>query len=223
METIRRKLSTITIELVDYYHKLERAYTVDEPQSYEWLIKNVKPDWVCLDIGAHVGTYTILLSNLCSQVYAFEANMDTFYKLEHNLQHNGLNPATFCIAVGEKTVNQREEQLWYAGKVSGPTKGVFDFIAIDDFVSKTNLSNVNFIKIDVDGWDYEVLQGARNTIEKFKPAMIVEVNRGVKCRGHTTKQFIQYFYDLGYWIKGIGYPYPGNWLCLPETKVKSFL
>lgn len=225
METIRRKFSNgFEIELIDYYPVLERTYKVDEPQSHDWLIANAKPEWISLDIGAHVGMYSMLLSSLCprKQIYAFEADMDTFHKLQHNLDHNNISIASFCTAVGDKTAKNIEETLWIAGTRPGKTTALYDFITVDDFVKTKKLSRVDFIKVDVDGWDYEVLLGAKKTIEAYRPPMIVEVNRGVHYRGHNEKQFMQYFYDLDYWIHGIDYPHPGNWLCLPGDRMKEY-
>ena len=75
----------------------------------------------------------------------------------------------------------------------------FSFISIDNFVKKKNIKKIDFIKIDVEGHEYNVLQGAIKTINKFRPIIIFEFNE-------ITKALSKYSYkDYAYLIKKINY------------------
>jgi FkbM family methyltransferase len=76
-----------------------------------------------------------------------------------------------------------------------------------DVIGSNGLSRCNFIKIDVEGLEIEVLEGASNTISKFKPYLDIEVNDyTLKAKGYTREQLFSKLRELGYkWT-----PYSGN-------------
>jgi hypothetical protein len=72
-------------------------------------------------------------------------------------------------------------------------------VSLDDFCKKNEVSRLDFIKIDTDGYEYEVLKGARQAITEFKPAVIFEVGLYVmKERTIDFKCYSDFFTSLGY-------------------------
>jgi FkbM family methyltransferase len=143
-----------------------------------WL--RVKQADVFIDIGAHIGKYAIRFAKKASKVIAIEPSRETFRVLVRNLSVNRLENVT---AVEVAAWNGRTELPLYSGRYAGQnsTKEVsskWERIRgepIDSIVSRNQLSRVDWIKIDVEGAEVEVLEGATRTIDGMKPTIIVEV------------------------------------------------
>jgi FkbM family methyltransferase len=154
----------------------------------------IPPDAVILDVGANVGLMTLQFANLAQkgQVYAFEP---TFYALERLRKNLSLNPRlsdhvtvinSFVSAESHSNPSIVAYSSW---KVDG-SRGEADHpihlgtpksaegvpaISLDDFAKKENLQRLDFIKIDTDGHEYEVLQGGKEAISRFRPKIIFEI------------------------------------------------
>jgi hypothetical protein len=78
------------IELPAFYPEFAWYYPNCELETKYWFVRNVQPDWTIFDIGANIGYYSVLFSQLAPQgrVYAFEPTV-TVEILKANLAHNG--------------------------------------------------------------------------------------------------------------------------------------
>jgi FkbM family methyltransferase len=152
--------------------------------------KFVKRWDAAFDIGAHVGFWTWDMAQRFKRVYAFEAAPDTYDCLVKNVAECGnVTTAQFAISSesGKAILNEdpsrppgntgsrwitaiNPEQAVKLG-VSG-AEGV-PMIPLDSI----NLHACDFIKIDVEGHEYHVLQGAKETIAKFHPVIIMECDK----------------------------------------------
>lgn len=219
-----------SIELVDYYPSLARTYTYDEQQTMAWIVEHARSNWVAVDVGAHVGVYTMLLARLCRWVHAFEACPDTYAKLLANLEHNRLGGNVIAnLAVLGDVPGMHTETLWFAGRASigkaqEETTEV-EVVTLDGYGGHNAQSPVwwsygwerlDFLKVDVDGWDLEVLRGARDTINRHRPVIVVEVNESLERRGHTVREVVDWVNEMRYTIRPIDWPAPGNWLMEPR-------
>jgi len=169
-----------TVELVAYREYLWQWYRGRSESGTEaWMINTVEPNWTCVDVGAHVGTYTMLLARLCRQVYAFEASKATFKMLEANMAHNGLMAAKYNMAVGSAP-GVRVATLWYAGLAKRASDCAVTeehrFCTLDGFLKwpSIDLHRLDLVKIDVDGWDYDALMGGTHVLREFRPLVVIE-------------------------------------------------
>ena len=175
-----------------------------DQNSLPGILKLIRPGDTVVDVGAFIGDHTIAYARAVQEhgnVYAFEPNPAAFECLEHNMQ---LFNSVICInkalgsEEGSATLNlDNNVGASHLTAQQGPIKiGTLDI----ELAGKP----VQFIKIDVEGFELQTLKGATNTITKFKPIMYIEVNEGALNRqGTTGKELMDYIVSLGYRLKGV--------------------
>lgn len=128
---------------------------------------------VWIDVGAHVGNHTIFFSNHCNadEVWAYEPTKSTFDVLRENVENNCTNTVRlFNCAVGAKKCKCRVKENYRTGQNSVTyQKGNIPMVILGDISAKIAL-----IKIDVEGFEFEVLKGAMPLIERDTPELFIE-------------------------------------------------
>ena len=148
-----------------------------EQRVLERLVTSLKPGEVVFDVGANVGLYTVLLAKVVGdggQVIAFEPSSQTYAHLLDNLKLNSLtNVRCFRKALGERNgqaMLYSNEAIGGASLVHTPEgKGpgeVVDIVEGDQLVLAENLPIPRAVKIDVEGYEYAVIQGLRRTLSQ---------------------------------------------------------
>lgn len=140
----------------------------------------IDPEGVVLDVGANIGTTSAIFSQHVpeGQVYAFEPGPNAFAALEANIAANGLSnvkPINLAVCAKPGTVRFVENSAYGHITADGSGSDVASG-TIDDFVASRALKRVDLIKIDVEGFERDVLAGAAETIEKFAPVIYMEFN-----------------------------------------------
>jgi FkbM family methyltransferase len=153
------------------------------------LLKNKNKQIVMLDIGAHIGTHSILYSQLLNcNILAFEPQSKIFNILKKNINDNNLQCVNiFNCAVGHiNTVTTMSNMLYdgYNCKIEYDTNKILNYGGIGlgkdgELVQMINIDSLNllgcdYIKIDVEGAEILALMGAKKTIEQFKPVIWFE-------------------------------------------------
>ena len=148
---------------------------------------------VVIDIGAHIGRYTIIGAKRVGtkgKVVAIEANPSNFEMLNRNIK---LNRLTNIISLNNAVYSKETKiRLYLPGKELGHTtyntvmsdraKNEDKFIEVsantlDYFLQLKGITDVNWIKIDVEGAEFEVLKGASNVLSKSKDiALLIEIH-----------------------------------------------
>ena len=186
------------IKLKAFYPSFKWYYPDCELETKKWFVKAVKPDWTIIDVGANIGYYSILFAQLApkGRVYAIEPTC-TYDMLRTNLaQYPKLKVRTRKVAMGDKVGNYKDNIFRIWGK--GPETMQYDFITMDEFVKKEKLKRVDAIKIDVDSYDLEVLKGSVETIKRFNPFIVVELNAALLKRGQSREEAFEWMRSLGY-------------------------
>jgi len=175
-------------------------------------------DAVIFDVGANVGIMSISFAQkaIHGKIYAFEPTHYALEKLKRNIELNEKIASsihivnTFVSSEEKKTSNIKAFSSWKIDKKIGiaqhpvhggtamPTEGV-PTITIDEFVHEHKIDRIDFIKIDTDGHEFEVLSGARKSIEHLKPQIIFELGQYVMIeRGISFMDYKGFFDDLDY-------------------------
>lgn len=179
----------------------------------------VKPGDICLDVGGNIGVYSMVMAQLSGDddnIHAFEPVNHIRARLEANAKLNGfhdlhVNP----FALGAKPDKIEMFQV-KKGQFRGGTstfmnnenvqamgqdkfdKLAVDIVPMDTYVAQNDLPDVNFIKIDVEGFEWPVLEGGKGTIAKFRPYILLEFD--LIRHGQWQTEFRDYFRELDYTV-----------------------
>jgi FkbM family methyltransferase len=145
-----------------------------------------------LDIGAWVGTWTMKINPFCGRVIAFEPDPLHYECLVKNVPEE---VETHQLAVGndKKMISLSEDNFTQAKRVVG--EGNIPMVTIDSL----NFTDVDLIKIDVEGYEMQVLKGADKTLENVKYLMI-ELNNNSKKYGSSNLEIEKYLRKKGFRI-----------------------
>ncbi len=181
----------------------------------------LKEDSVSIDIGANIGTHSLFMAKISpkGKVFAFEPSRETYRLLLKNSEgvHN-LFPANLAISnkCGFATFYKASDNAYSGLKDTQikPIIGAENVLTtqLDKFISLFNLKKIDFVKIDVEGFDDEVIEGALSTFSIYKPIVLVEISEGKNLNPNPAKT-IERMTQLGYevfMVKG--------WEVVPFTK-----
>jgi FkbM family methyltransferase len=152
---------------------------------------------IILDIGSNIGNHSIFFKLICNakKVYSFEPQRDIFRILERNLKLNGVykKENVFNIGLGNKDskgkIISSKKGNCGGTKIESNKMGDLEIRTLDGLGIK---GKVDFIKIDTEGFEKEVLVGGTKTIKENKPVVWVEIN-------HKNKAFVfNFFKKRGY-------------------------
>ncbi len=169
-------------------------------------------DDVIFDVGANIGD-TVLhfakMLNNTGKVYGFEPVPALFERLKKNVALNNFtNIVINNIALSDKKADlffnlpaaQNSGGIFLSNTATDNTKKVLA-VSMDDFCFENKIEKLNVIKIDVEGFELKVLQGATETLKKFKPKMFIEVNDFHLHRaGGSAKELVQLLQSFNYTI-----------------------
>jgi len=175
---------------------------------------------VIVDVGANSGLYSIFYSKLVGNtgaVHAFEPDTETFVMLQENISlNNCTNIATYNLALSNKASiiemvsfdpdgfkPKDGDSFKYIKEVAPGSVNnggnTMTAIKMDDVPELQAIKKIDYIKIDVEGAELLVLQGAIDTIAKHKPVIIFELS------GKWTKRFNYKPYQILVLLKDLGY------------------
>lgn len=158
---------------------------------------NGNPQGIFLDIGSNIGNHTLFMfqNNLIQFAYCFEPVQDTFQILQKNIFLNKLQNKVKLFNVGVGETQGMAQISSYSKNNTGMSQlrisndGNIPIIAIDDIQFEQNIS---FVKIDVEGFELNVIKGMLETIKIHKPTLFIEI------RDHFFDDICRYLTPFGY-------------------------
>ena len=180
---------------------------IQEGQILPWL-KNVPVGGVCIDVGAFIGDTALTMAKHVGPdgvVLAIEPNPEAYECLKYNMEHSevmSLNTFTINKAVGpaegEPATLMKDDNAgasWLSRHGSG---GIYTD-TLDNMIRHCAFASVSFIKIDVEGWEVEVLKSAQRILATHKPDLLIEVNHNALARqGAQMIDILDILRPLGY-------------------------
>jgi FkbM family methyltransferase len=180
---------------IDPTYPIERAmlYNGYEPELLRLIADRVPAGGYCLDVGANVGAIALALADRVGptgRVYAFEPGPFLFERLVRNVRRNpGLGDVLTPVNLG---VSDRPGELfWNEDPTNRGNASMYEstgtrvrVVPLDEFFAAHPLPRLDFVKIDVEGMEYEVLRGGRETLRQHRPMLYLETLREFeKIRG----------------------------------------
>jgi len=175
-----------------------------EYQDMAYILHVLRGDSLFVDIGANVGSYTILASTVVGcKVYAFEPVLNTYEKLKNNISLNEANKKVhaFNMGLGNKesiltftnNLNTKNRVVAKGNKSKFKNKETVD-IRVDKLDNIIKNETPSLLKIDVEGYELFVLKGAQTLLRKdCLHSIIVEINGNVSNYGNYDENDIQDF------------------------------
>lgn len=196
MDYLRHKIYLRVLSRPEYKTRLRSCQK--EPWTIKWIEDFVRPGDVMYDVGANVGTYSLVAAMFAKkqlQVFAFEPSFATYSSLCHNIILNDCQDSIIPlpIALSSKTglvdlelsslepgkglhVFDKSRQTGRNGNTARYKQLILTY-KLDDLVNEFNLPVPNHLKVDVDGTELDVLRGAGRTISDERVrSLMIEVN-----------------------------------------------
>jgi FkbM family methyltransferase len=217
LEIIESSFGNFIIDELDLIGNFIKNHGFWELHLYEIYSQIIDKEYYCIDAGANIGFHTIQFGKLGKKVYAFEPQRYIFNQLSTNILLNNLDNVidSHRLGLGNK---KETAQLWniehenWVGNGSHNWGGrgiiqdnldkerafnneyreedIIDVIPLDSLC----ISKCDFLKIDIQGYEYNMLIGAKNVINDFKPIILLENHIGEPGSDQTK----EYLINLGY-------------------------
>jgi len=146
----------------------------------------IRPNFQILDVGANIGCTSLLFSELGEQVVAFEPLSPTFGLLQKNISLSKTNNIkTLPLALGDEDM---ETEIYFSDtnrsmafildktKRDDSSTSVIKVRRLDNLFPEIGIDRLDFMKIDVEGYELRVLKGAEKTIQQYRPIVQMEFN-----------------------------------------------
>jgi len=147
----------------------------------------VKPGYYCIDVGANVGAVTVMMAKYVGpqgKVLSFEPGPPYLARLKSNIELNpGMEKIITVVQLGlsdtpgELTWTADEDHPYNAVLVDGLAKGTgikVPITTLDTYMADASWPKLDFLKVDVESMELEVLRGASDTLTRFKPTVVFE-------------------------------------------------
>ena len=179
-------------------------------RSMKALFELARQDSIVLDIGVNLGWTALNLGKLCSrgQVFGFEPDPVNFKQFMVNLRLNNLpnvivSPVALGAGAGRVSMSVPTPSNRGGNRIDNATQEAsapgIPMIAADEFVAQHELTRVNLIKIDTEGYELQVLHGASGLLRRFGPVLFVEINDdNLRQQGGSANELFDHLRAHGY-------------------------
>ncbi len=204
VDTAEGRLYLLQGDRVSFWLALTGSW---EPVETDLVKRTVKRGEVAVDIGAHIGHYSIVLSRLVGpegKVYAFEPCKENYDLLSRNMKANGCTN----VVIEQKAVSSKSDVIKMRGwavesDLSPASEGAegarydVEAIRLDDYMKQ---GRIDFVKIDIEGHEYEALKGAEALLGRSKSAKMISefYPRLLRENGIAPEEYLKFLVDHGF-------------------------
>lgn len=189
---------------------ISRSSNFEEDTS-KTFAKHINSGMTVIDIGANIGATTLQLSQLVGQagcVYSFEPHPVTFQHLLATLKLSNISnvmavqgglggkPSTATLKYNPSSTGWSSI---HGNGVDYAETAEISIMRLDDFIVNNNVSHIDFVKVDVEGYEMEVFEGGESSFTKFKPVTQFEYNKlAATNSGWSFSDAFDFFTKCGY-------------------------
>jgi FkbM family methyltransferase len=192
--------------LVDHF-----IYFSFEHKAISNFVSRLKTDDIVVDVGANIGYTTLLFAKKCTQgkVLSIEPSKELFKTINDHIALNATsNVLALNIGIGEKASIGRLFKIdeFNTGRNriledndKGTNSETIEIRTLDEVVESTALQRINAIKIDVEGYEFKVLQGAERILRTMRPLLMIEVDdHNLKQQKASRQMLFSFLHNLNY-------------------------
>lgn len=172
---------------------------------WDLFLSSLAPGDIVLDIGAHIGLFSLWASAKGARVCSFEPAPINLYCLHKT---NALNPG-LALMIVPKAVSDHSSTVEFTpdgpyGHITNSDRAnmprvAVETVSVDEWIEELGLSGVKFVKIDVEGHEIPVLRGMRRLLSTAKPMLLCESNgHTLHLEGLTPSDLRREIQELGY-------------------------
>ncbi|MCW5734323.1 MAG: FkbM family methyltransferase [Enhydrobacter sp.] len=197
-----------------------------EPNEFALLDRVLKPGMVFVDVGANDGLYTLFAARRVGpsgKVLAFEPSTRERINLERNIERNELRNVTVLPVALGRSCGLAELRLAQSSHAGHNTLGRFandgvkaegteqvQLQTLDSLAAERRLGRIDVMKIDVEGAEASVIEGARKVLTATRPLIVLEISdKALRGQGSDAEQLIATLREMNYQI-GVFSPTTGR-------------
>lgn len=201
-----------------FYNHLFKALTRSHHGNLQVLLSSlIRDDSVIFDVGGHAGQFTKLFSRMVpqGQVYTFEPSIYSRSILQvmtglKYLQNVYVLPFGLAEKPGHAEIHtpiKKKGSLGYGLAFVGSKENYQREVVssqillstVDHVVESLAINRLDFIKADIEGGEFSLLSGAEETLKKYKPALLLEIDDYALQRNHHSgRQLVNFLFGMGY-------------------------
>jgi FkbM family methyltransferase len=184
-----------------------------EPAVTRAILEVVQPGWTVLDVGAHIGYFTLLLAERVGpqgKVIAFEALAQNFAVLQENMHLNGCSSTVLenrAVAAGPGKLTLRrndDDPLTSTTSIqSGRAVAEVEAVGLDGYLG-SRFGPISFVKVDAEGAEDAVLQGMYEVLLRDRPVLLIEIH-GIDTYGERHPALCR-LREMGYTLRYLDTP-----------------
>jgi FkbM family methyltransferase len=223
LEIVEGIFGNFVVDEYDLIGKFIKQNGFWERHLYEIYSQIIDKEYYCVDAGANIGFHTIQFGFLGKKVYAFEPQRYVFNQLSANILFNGLDNVidSYRLGLGEKEeicqIWNLEHENWVGDESHnwggrGIIQDTLDYerannneFREEDTINVVSLDSLNifkcdFIKLDIQGYEYKFLLGAKEILNIFKPIIFLEnhIHEDGTSASQNEEDTKNHLMDLGY-------------------------
>jgi len=219
-EYLYPKNSYRVIKINGVTYKLDISNVVDhaafwgfQDKATSFFLSQLRKGYTIFDVGANIGIISVTAAGQSKQVVSIEPDKTNFARLIENLRLNNIsNVTTLNIGLGSR----KEVKKLYKVVESNPGMNrIMDeeldvpyneiqIETLDSVAQSLGISKIDIIKIDTEGYEMNILKGSNYCIDKFKPAMMLEVDNSLlQAQSSSSLELLGFIKEKGYDIYDI--------------------
>lgn len=234
LRDVERNGITYRLDISDYQAWL--IYYMSEKDSSQELMKYLGDSKVIIDIGGNIGQTSLEINRDRRlryddyKIISFEPYPETYSKFINNLK---LNAGVQNIIVENVGLGEAESEISMfqdCSTNSGGNRVAYDLskntvglrtvkiTTLDKYLKFNGIEKVDFIKVDVEGYEFAALKGAIHTLKMHKPKLYIELDdHNLKKQGSSSFELISFLKSLNYNIKDVHNKYPEEELLIVDV------
>jgi FkbM family methyltransferase len=193
-------------------HAVDHAiYFNFKDSTFDHVLADISAAKVIFDIGSNISSTALFFSKTNTQnaqIFTFEPHKTTYLRGLQNIKLNQANNIfTHNFGLGDKKdtfklyeVDKRNPGMNRIIEAENAYPFIdISIVKLDDFIEENGINRLDFMKIDVEGFEYQVIKGGENALKTLKPTLFIELDdNNLRANGKSAVELMHLLKSLGY-------------------------